>query len=495
MAQINYFPHKATSNFLNDNNEKPIPHRTPREQYAYTFPKITELNTQQQAALNDARPFYLTGVAGCGKSTVALWRHIINIKTGKQSIIFVYNVMLRHFLKACVAPAVTKNQDFDNQTYKIENTILSVYRELHNFDNRKYHNSNDYSKHFIFQGKKYDITKIDIFRDMPNYTITNIKQGSGWDDYFFSSYVKKHGQMLDEIIVDEAQDLESIPLEMMIFNSKKVSICADFNQQMYNNRVENEQTIRSILDRYNKEEARYELKRIFRYSREIYEFVIALTGKGQDYEAFETCRKSGVLPIVHENLPDPKHPEEYDNFENIPEITNVENVEINKIVELIETYKDTNIAILLPHAVINNDKDRYHNSVEYYFRELSIKRNIKCSFYINSDELEKTGLKQDPNYNIGKVHISTFKSVKGLEFDTVIIPKIQLITEREKKNANTMTEYYVSATRSIQNLILLSNISLDEIPRFQDIDESCYDRYDYQSVPESQKTYKNYDEI
>ena len=126
---------------------------------------------------------------------------------------------------------------------------------------------------------------------------------------------------------------------------------------------------------------------------------------------------------------------------------------------------------------------------------MSIKRNIKCSFYINSDELEKTGLKQDPNYNIGKVHISTFKSVKGLEFDTVIIPKIQLITEREKKNANTMTEYYVSATRSIQNLILLSNISLDEIPRFQDIDESCYDRYDYQSVPESQKTYKNYDEI
>ena len=64
MAQINYFLHKATSNFLNDNNEKPIPHKTPREQYAYTFPKITKLNTQQQTALNDARPFYLTGVDG-----------------------------------------------------------------------------------------------------------------------------------------------------------------------------------------------------------------------------------------------------------------------------------------------------------------------------------------------------------------------------------------------------------------------------------------------
>ena len=51
----------------------------------------------------------------------------------------------------------------------------------------------------------------------------------------------------DEIIVDEAQDLESIPLEMMIFNSKQVSICADFNQQMYNNQLNLEQIQFSLL--------------------------------------------------------------------------------------------------------------------------------------------------------------------------------------------------------------------------------------------------------
>ena len=192
MAQINYLPHKATSNFFNDNNEKPIPHKTPREQYAYTFPRITALNEQQQEALNAKEPFYLTGVAGCGKSTVALWRHIVNIKTKKQSVIFAYNVMLRHFLKACVAPAVIKNPDFDNQTYLIESTILSVYKELHNFDNRKYQH-NPYSKNFMFRGKKYDITRINIFRNRPNYQITNIKQGNGWDDYFFSLYAELLG--------------------------------------------------------------------------------------------------------------------------------------------------------------------------------------------------------------------------------------------------------------------------------------------------------------
>ena len=54
-------------------------------------------------------------------------------------------------------------------------------------------------------------------------------------------------------------------------------------------------------------------------------------------------------------------------------------------------------------------------TVDYYFRIIS-QAGIKCSKFPNDDNKLLT---------IENVHITTFKSAKGLEFDTVIMPDFQ----------------------------------------------------------------------
>ncbi|MDQ7046616.1 MAG: 3'-5' exonuclease [Sulfurovum sp.] len=123
-----------------------------------------------------------------------------------------------------------------------------------------------------------------------------------------------------------------------------------------------------------------------------------------------------------------------------------------KIIEMINEFPadDHNIAILLPFG--NSGKE----SVEYYHNAL-IQRGIKCSKYYNE-------MKTD-NIYIDKIHVTTFKSSKGLEFNTVIIPflhKFQDFISRPSSKASEH-DYYVALTRARDNLYLLSSHELDFI--------------------------------
>jgi superfamily I DNA/RNA helicase len=63
---------------------------------------------------------------------------------------------------------------------------------------------------------------------------------------------------------------------------------------------------------------------------------------------------------------------------------------------------------------------------------------------------------------IENVHITTYKSSKGFEFDTVIIPDFQnsrFDLEKPKKFTNE-NEIYVALTRCKKNLYLIDNSSL-----------------------------------
>ena len=70
---------------------------------------------------------------------------------------------------------------------------------------------------------------------------------------------------------------------------------------------------------------------------------------------------------------------------------------------------------------------------------------------------------------IDNVHITTYKSAKGLEFDTVIIPSIQNFKNYIKKdtfpNIINQEDYYVAFTRAKTNLFLISSNELDFIPK------------------------------
>ena len=59
--------------------------------------------------------------------------------------------------------------------------------------------------------------------------------------------------------------------------------------------------------------------------------------------------------------------------------------------------------------------------------------------------------------NLKNILVTTFKSAKGMEFDTVIIPEFQLLTNEFK------TQYFVGCTRAKSNLFVFSKSSLPEV--------------------------------
>ena len=61
---------------------------------------------------------------------------------------------------------------------------------------------------------------------------------------------------------------------------------------------------------------------------------------------------------------------------------------------------------------------------------------------------------------IENIHITTFKSAKGLEFDTVIIPNFELYNKITGKFNIEWKDYYVGCTRAKSNLFLISNSML-----------------------------------
>lgn len=67
------------------------------------------------------------------------------------------------------------------------------------------------------------------------------------------------------------------------------------------------------------------------------------------------------------------------------------------------------------------------------------------------------------------IHITTFKSAKGLEFDTVIIPNFHRINEILGRFNTEWQDFYVAVTRAKSNLYLISNYNMPQLSTVADI--------------------------
>lgn len=65
--------------------------------------------------------------------------------------------------------------------------------------------------------------------------------------------------------------------------------------------------------------------------------------------------------------------------------------------------------------------------------------------------------------NILNIHITTFKSAKGLEFDTVIIPNFHKYYEICGRYNTDWEDFYVACTRARSNLYIISNYDLPNL--------------------------------
>ncbi|NOT74411.1 MAG: ATP-binding domain-containing protein [Cyclobacteriaceae bacterium] len=124
-----------------------------------------------------------------------------------------------------------------------------------------------------------------------------------------------------------------------------------------------------------------------------------------------------------------------------------QNRAIIDIVRQFSTSADVNTAVLLP---FENFSSANYN-VRYYYSLLQ-NANFDCSMYTN--EMGYIG-------DIRNIHVTTFKSAKGLEFDVVIIPNFQ--SAKETFRVVSYSDFFVGVTRAKSTLILMSNTDLTDI--------------------------------
>ena len=306
-------------------------------------------------------------------------------------------------------------------------TVVSLWRHTRNIEDfNKYSVLVTFTKTLGFylkmsaqteeQGEKY---KNSI---PPSQQIFNLK------DFPFNQNWRVH-----EIIIDEAQDLSYQTLINIRNHTDQISYGADFRQQLYSGTVTKKE-----IEELFPSNTPIELLQNFRNTYFILNFVksilIDFYIPQDSLDELEMIRR-GLKPILFITN---------DNFEK----------ELEKIVELINQYKSNthNIAILLPFGDSRYD---FEQSVDKYHKALSDK-GIDCSKYYNEMHID--------NITIENIHITTFKSAKGLEFDTVLIPQLHKF-RNNIKNAYTVNEedYYVALTRTKTNLYLFSPYELDFI--------------------------------
>lgn len=308
-------------------------------------------------------------------------------------------------------------------------SVVLVYRHINNYKlNIRKSVLLTYTKSLQFyleQSVRSEIKneRDEIKRTRINVAGQNIHKTWSWD-----------GNRYEEIIIDEAQDLpENVNgdtkrgcLNYINKFSARISYCADDNQILYPDKSTNERRLRNIFPNSRLRE----LDENFRNTYEILKFTQAFFSsfkiENETLNMLRDNRRNGSKPVL--------------------KIVQSEESQIEAMYEIFEDYltdNDThNIVVLAP----------LQDQVKSFYNRIS-SRYPKTSYYISDSE---------GSINFENIHVTTFKSVKGLEFDTVIIPNFHKYHDNIR-NLNVVNEqdYYVAITRAKRNLFLLSNVEMN----------------------------------
>lgn len=228
-----------------------------------------------------------------------------------------------------------------------------------------------------------------------------------------------------EIIIDEAQDLEEDYYDGIL---SKVSYGADDSQILYPEHSCTQSQMKSIFPN----NVEHVLSKNFRSTQRIMKFAKAVFPDAViPREIIDGLASNvGELPVflVSNGSRDKQN---------------------DAIIKIIESFRsDTNnIAILVPLKI----------HVQYF--ESVLEENVDdFSLYY-----EDKGRFPDGCATIKNIHITTFKSAKGLEFDTVIIPDFHIFNNLDKYYILEWNDYYVACTRAKSNLYLISNYDMPNL--------------------------------
>ena len=238
----------------------------------------------------------------------------------------------------------------------------------------------------------------------------------------------------DEIIVDEAQDIEIGKYDTIKEHAGKVSYGADEKQSLYSG-ASCEQLRRKFSSNRT-----HILDKNFRNTKCILKLCMKLFPYSNiSMQEIESCRINGNLPDLFV----------FNDWDWDTRSSNKQNEAIVELVGSKAREAGHNIAILCP----------FSNNVEYFYTLLK-QRFSGVTYYYSRGNTE-VGCQE-----IGHIHVTTFKSAKGLEFDTVIIPNFDSVNQDLSSFNTSWKDFYVGVTRSRTNLHLLSRNSISQIEGF-----------------------------
>lgn len=229
--------------------------------------------------------------------------------------------------------------------------------------------------------------------------------------YWWKQHLARPGY--DEIIVDEAQDVSLDTYDFLKRYASAVSYTTDDNQILF---PENCSYSRDLQNKFRNRS--FTLSTNFRNTRQITRFVRSI----QPDKVIQDGLSNGPVPqLIH--------------------LGNDTGKQLNAILEIISTYSDPshNIAIL----------DPFTTNVNNFYNKLTA-NGIRCTKYVNE---------QEQLHSIERVHVTTFKSCKGLEFNTVIVPNMHSYNFWLDQHGHLVSEkdIYVVLTRSKNNVFLMNN--------------------------------------
>lgn len=229
-----------------------------------------------------------------------------------------------------------------------------------------------------------------------------------------------HHSIFPELIIDEAQDLSE---EYYTGIVSPVSYGSDDSQILYPDHCSTQNELRRLFPN----NVLYTLDRNFRNSQRIMQF----------------ARKS--FPLA--NIPIPVIQGLSDNVGEKPTLLIADTFAKKReaIVRIIDSFRadDHNIAILVP----------WKDDAKAFEKNVMKAKNISYSIYYEDKNIFPNGCGK-----ISNVHITTYKSAKGLEFDTVIIPNFDDIVNlpwyvREQVNVDVKEVSEMENTiRRLENL-------------------------------------------
>lgn len=256
------------------------------------------------------------------------------------------------------------------------------------------------------------------------------------------NWLFKHASNRSEIIHDEAQDLP-ITFNISLRNySNIISYGAD-NQQLitsnsrnpngsYNHeRCSPEEKLRSEFPN----NSLHTLTKNYRNSRRIMKFAKRLfTNAVIPQEIIESCTIEGEYPRLL--------------------ISNNNNLINQTVLQLVNQFagnETINIGILVPFE--NTNALAGLTATAKYYHDLINNNGHDCSMYTNG---------MGGCTEIKNIHVTPFKSSKGLEFDVVIIPDFNLVNVTF--NVVDWRDFYVGVTRTKSNLFLISRSDFANLP-------------------------------